>query len=82
MKSQVTFTSTLPKNLMQKLTEYAENNQLNKKEIIVKALENYFDEVKRAAYEESFKKIGKDPEQIAIANEGIADYLKQLNKNL
>jgi hypothetical protein len=80
MKTQITFTSTLPKNLMQKLSEYSEQLKLNKKDIIVTALENYFDELKRKSYEDSFKRAANDHEQMSLANEGIGDYLKLLDK--
>ncbi len=80
MKTQITFTSTLPKNLMQKLSEYSEQLKLNKKDIIVTALENYFDELKRKSYEDSFKRATNDHEQMSLANEGIGEYLKLLDK--
>ena len=80
MKTQITFTSTLPKNLMQKLSEYSEQLKLNKKDIIVKALENYFEELKRESYQDSFRRAANDLEQLNLANEGIGDYLKLLDK--
>ena len=55
-------------------------NYSNKKDIIVTALENYFDELKRKSYEDSFKRATNDHEQMSLANEGIGEYLKLLDK--
>jgi hypothetical protein len=80
MKTQITFTSTIPKNLMQELSHYAQNLKLNKKEIIVIALEKYFEELKKDAYKASFKRAALDMEQKQLAEEGLVDYVKYLDK--
>jgi metal-responsive CopG/Arc/MetJ family transcriptional regulator len=80
MKTQTTFTSTLPIQLMKELNDFAAHQKKNKKEIIVEALENYFLEAKRNEYAESFKKAAKDKEQQQLANAGLKDYIKHLSK--
>ena len=80
MKSQITYTSKIPKNLMQKLTEYSEQFKLNKKDIIATTLENYFVELKKKSYEQSFKRAANYKEQINLANGDIGEYLKLLDK--
>jgi predicted transcriptional regulator len=80
MKTQTTFTSTLPIHLMKELNEYATQMSINKKDIIVEALENYFLELKRREYTESFKKAANDKEQLQLANAGLKEYLKHLLK--
>jgi metal-responsive CopG/Arc/MetJ family transcriptional regulator len=78
VKSQITF--TIPKNLMQKLSEYSEQLKLNKKDIIATALENYFVELKKKSYEQSFKRAANYTEQVNLANGDIGEYLKLLDK--
>jgi metal-responsive CopG/Arc/MetJ family transcriptional regulator len=78
MKTQTTFTSTLPIQLMKELNDFAAHQKKNKKEIIVEALENYFLEAKRNEYAESFKRASKHKEQFQVANEGLSDFLKHL----
>jgi hypothetical protein len=49
-----------------------------KNRIIEKALQVYLDQLTRAEYVKSFKLAGDDINIIEMAEEGMADYLKQL----
>lgn len=73
-----TFTSTLPDELIQKLNEMASKLAMPKNKIIEKALKIYLDQLTRAEYIKSYRQAGQDIEIMQIAEEGMEDYLKQL----
>ncbi|MGE0019626.1 MAG: ribbon-helix-helix domain-containing protein [Draconibacterium sp.] len=75
-----TFTSTLPDELIQKLNEMAAKLALPKNKIIEKALQIYLDQLNRAEYIQSYKQAATDENIIAVAEEGMVDYLKQLEE--
>lgn len=75
-----TFTSTLPDELLQKLNDMAIKLSVPKNRIIEKALQVYLDQLTRAEYVKSFKLAGDDINIIEMAEEGMADYLKQLDQ--
>jgi predicted transcriptional regulator len=75
-----TFTSTLPDELLQKLNEMASKLAMPKNKIIEKALRIYLDQLTRAGYISSYKQAGQDAEIMQIAEEGMEDYLKQLDE--
>ncbi len=75
-----TFTSTLPDELIQKLNEMAGKLALPKNKIIEKALQIYLDQLNRAEYIQSYKQAATDENIIEIAEEGMVDYLKQLEE--
>ena len=81
MKKKVTYTSTLPDNLMSKVNEYAVKYKVSKNKIIEEALTTYFFEQKRKEYSEGFKKIANDPEMIELAEMGIGDWAELLDKH-
>ena len=74
----MTFTSTLPDEVLAKLNEIAKNISMPKNKIIEKALRIYLDQLTRAEYIKSYKKAGQDENILDIAEEGMEDYLKQL----
>lgn len=73
------YTSSLPDNLFEKLAQAAKQYNMAKNKIIEKALELYLDELKRAKYASSYQRASKDEEILAMAEEGVAEYFKQLN---
>lgn len=73
-----TFTSTLPDELLKKLNEMAAKLAVPKNKIIEKALQIYLDQLTRAEYIKSFKSAANDDNVIAMAEEGMEDYLKQM----
>lgn len=48
--------------------------------MIEKALEIYLDQLNRAEYVKSYKEMADDADVLKVAEEGMEDYLKQLNK--
>ena len=76
-----TFTYSLPDPLLDRLGKAAQKLKIPKNKLIERALEVYLDQLKRAEYVASYKKSGKDKEIMLIAEEGMADYLSQLNNH-
>ena len=75
-----TFTSTLPEDLLQLLTEKAKSLSLPKNRLMENALRLYLEHLEKAEYIRSYKQASTDEDILSIAEEGMADYLKQLEK--
>lgn len=75
-----TFTSALPDKLLVQLAEQAKRLAIPKNKLIEKALEVYLDQLKRAEYIRSYKQMADDKDLMQIAEEGMVEYLTQLNK--
>ena len=73
-----TFTSTLPDELLKQLNDVAKKLKLPKNKLIEKALTIYLDQIKRAEYIQSYKQAGQDADIMAIAEEGMEHYFKQI----
>jgi len=73
-----TFTSTLPEEVLAKLSETARRLAIPKNRIIERALRIYLDQLVRAEYVKSYKQAGDDANILNMAEEGMADYLEQL----
>lgn len=76
-----TFTSSLPDELLDKLAKASSNLKLPKNKIIERALGIYLEQLDRAAYEKSYKRMSNDPDMIAMAEEGMNDYFEQLRES-
>jgi hypothetical protein len=74
----VTFTSSIPDDLSQQLNEKAKALSLPKNKLIEHALRLYLEHLERAEYIRSYKQAATDNEILALAEEGMSDYLKQL----
>jgi predicted transcriptional regulator len=75
-----TFTSSLPDELLKRLSETAKELDLPKNKLIEKALEVFLDEIKRAKYARSYKRAAQDEEIMQIAEEGMTDYFRMLQE--
>jgi len=75
-----TYTSTLPEELLKRLNEASKDLSLPKNKIIEKALSIYLDQLKRAEYVQSYKQASEDEDILLMAEEGMADYLKQIEE--
>jgi len=73
-----TFTSSLPDEILQRLSEKAKKLSLPKNKIIERALSIYLDQLNRAEYIQSYKQAENDDDILTIAEEGMEDYLQQL----
>lgn len=75
-----TFTSSLPEELLRLLEEKAKELSLPKNKLIERALRLYLDQLNRASYLKSYKKMADDVDLLAIAEEGMADFMQELQK--
>ena len=73
-----TFTSTLPEDLLARLSEKAKRLSVPKNKLIETALRLYLEHLEKAEYIQSYKQAASDKDLLVIAEEGMADYLKQL----
>jgi predicted transcriptional regulator len=78
--ASVNYTSSLPKELIEQLDQYAGKFRLPKNRIIEKALLAYFEMLKKAEYAHSFRRAAGDEEQALMAEEGLEDYLKIISE--
>ena len=77
-----TFTSTLPDDLLAELSEQAAELAVPKNKLIERALRVYLDHLKKAAYIKSYKRLADDPDILLMAEEGMDDYLSQIDATL
>lgn len=75
-----TFTSSLPDDLLESLSNMAKELKIPKNRIIEKALRHYLEQIDKAQYAKSFKRAAKNPEMLALAEEGIEDWFKVLDE--
>ncbi len=75
-----TITTTLPEDVLDMLKKQAAKLSVPKNKIIEKALRIYLDQLNRAEYVKSYKRAAQDAEIMSIAEEGMEDYLKQLEE--
>ncbi|MEN9302229.1 MAG: hypothetical protein RL264_658 [Bacteroidota bacterium] len=75
-----TFTSSLPDDLLLLLAEKAKELSVPKNTLIEKALRIYLEQLNRAAYVKSYKQMAADTDTLLLAEEGMADYLTQLDE--
>jgi hypothetical protein len=75
-----TFTSSLPDDLLQLLADKAKELSVPKNTLIEKALRIYLEQLNRAAYVKSYKQMAEDTDTMLVAEEGMADYLTQMDE--
>ena len=75
-----TFTSSLPDKLLNELGKAAAELKLPKNKIIERALKIYLEQLERAAYVKSYKRMAKDEDMLLMAEEGMTNYLKTLEE--
>jgi len=75
------YTSSLSTSLFHWLDVFTKKTGLTKKEIIEKALLDYQKKLKKEELSKTFQKAKNDQEIIAMAGEGMDDYLNRI-KNI
>jgi predicted transcriptional regulator len=73
-----TFTSSLPDDLLKALSQKAKELSVPKNTLIERALRIYLEQLNRAAYVRSYKQMAQDSDLQMLAEEGMADYMTQL----
>jgi len=76
----VTFTSTIPEDLSRQLNETARSLSLPKNKLIENALRLYLEYLERAEYIKSYVQATDDADILQMAEEGMNDYLRQLEQ--
>jgi len=76
----VTFTSSLPDDLSKQLNEKARSLSLPKNKLIENALRLYLEHLERAEYIKSYKQAADDSDILVMAEEGMDDYLRQIEQ--
>ncbi|WP_298763667.1 ribbon-helix-helix domain-containing protein [uncultured Polaribacter sp.] len=74
-----TFTSSLPDNLLDRLSNLAKELKLPKNKLMQQALELYLEQLEKASYIQSYKMASEDKDILAVAEEGLQDYFNQVN---
>jgi predicted transcriptional regulator len=74
------FTSSLPDEILIKLEEKAQSLSVPKNKIIENALRLYLEHLERQEYINSYKKSKEDPDIQLLAEEGMEDYLRQIEE--
>ena len=75
-----TFTSTLSDQLLERLAEKSNSLSVPKNKLIEIALRLYLEHLDKAEYIKSYKQASEDEDILLMAEEGMEDYLKQLEK--
>lgn len=75
-----TFISTLPDHLLQQLAEKAKALSVPKNKLIETALRLYLEHLEKAEYVKSYKHASEDKDTLLLAEEGMDEYLKRLEK--
>lgn len=74
------FSGTLPDDLVKLLSDKAEALSVPKNVLMEKALRLYLQYLDKAEYVKSYKRAANDSDVLSIAEEGLADYLKNLKE--
>lgn len=75
-----TFTNSLPDDLIKLLSAKAKALSLPKNKLIENALRIYLEHLEKAEYIKSYKQAAEDQDTVLMAEEGMADYLKQIRE--
>jgi hypothetical protein len=73
-------TTTLPKHIVDLLAKKANELNMPKNKLIEKALTVYLENIEKAEYARSYQMAGDDEDILLVAEEGMADYWKQLKE--
>mgnify|MGYP000144415614 CR=1 FL=1 len=74
-----TFTSSLPDNLLDRLSNLAKELKLPKNRLMQQALELYLEQLEKASYIKSYKQSASDQDILLVAEEGMQEYFNQVN---
>lgn len=74
-----TFTSSLPNELLDRLSNIAKELKLPKNRLIENALELYLEQIEKASYIQSYKQAATDEDILLVAEEGMQDYFNTIN---
>lgn len=75
-----TFTSNLPDDLLNMLSEKAKALSLPKNKLMENALRLYLQHLEKAEYIKSYQQAASDKDVLTMAEEGMEDYLNQIEE--
>ena len=75
-----TFTSSLPDDLLKLLSEKAKQMAVPKNKLIEISLRLYLEQMEKAEFIQSYSNAAEDEDILLVAEEGMEDYLNQLNQ--
>ena len=75
-----TFTSNLPDDLLQWLSDKAKALSVPKNKLMENALRLYLQHLEKAEYIKSYQQAADDKDLLAMAEEGMEDYLNQIKE--
>lgn len=73
------YTTSLPEKLILELSAFSKELKISKSSLIQKALEIYLRELDKAAFASDFSSLKGNDDLLSIAEEGMSDYLSQMN---
>lgn len=76
----MTFTSTLPEDVIANLNKLSETLKVPKNKIIERALSRYIWQIERQMYIRSYKQLAGDADILSIAEEGMEFYEAELKR--
>ncbi len=76
----MTFTSTLPEDVIANLNKLSETLKVPKNKIIERALSRYIEQIERQMYIRSYKQLADDADILNMAEEGIENYESELKR--
>lgn len=75
-----TYTSTLSDELFAAVSDKSAEYGIPKNQLIERALKVYLEHLEKAEYLKSFKRMKDDADVLDMAEEGMAEYYKQLQE--
>ena len=77
---RITYTSTLPEDILSQVNDYVEQYNIPKNQVIEEALRMFLMEQDKKTFAEGFKRLAKDPEMMQLAEMGMGEYLDQMKR--
>jgi hypothetical protein len=65
---------------MKWIKEHAKETKMTQRAVMEEAILKLKEDLERKEFEEGFQRVGKDPEMIGMANEGLEDWAELLNE--
>lgn len=80
MRKKLTYTSTLPEDLLAMVNDYSLKYKVSKNAIVEKALRIYLFDQKKKEFAEGFKNAAGNQEQSDLSEIGMEDYWTIINR--
>jgi hypothetical protein len=81
MKKKLTYTSTLPEDVLASVNDYAEKYNISKNQVVENALRQFFFSLKKSDFREGFLRVANDVDMGKMVEEGMNDYFGIILQN-